>query len=127
VLPAASFAWLLTPFASGVVIGASTRARAAVARHLALCLAVGWAGVAGFVWGSTVLDAPVGVLAFALGGPLAGLSFWGASSRGGEGGDPPEDPPPPDTSEWDWEAFDRALRDYERDRLTPAGGPRARA
>ena len=120
--PAATFAWLLTPFASGMLVGASARARAAVATHLALCLAVGWAGVAAFVWGSTALGAPAGVAAFLLGGPLAGLSFWSNSSADGGGGDPPEEPSavPP---EWDWEAFGRALRDYERDR-SPAAGDR---
>jgi hypothetical protein len=123
VAPAATLAWLATPFAVGMLVGASTRARGAVARHLPVCLAVGWAGVAALMWGATALDAPAGVIAFMLGGPLAGLSFWGVSSDGGEGGDPPEDPAPV-APEWDWEAFDRGLREYERERLTPAGGHR---
>ena len=125
-LRAATFAWLLTPFASGMLVGFSSRARAVVAGHLAVCLTVGWAGVAAFVWGSTALDVRAGVLAFLLGGPLAGLSFWTSASHESEGGDPPEEPEPI-PPEWDWEAFGRALRDYERDRLTPAGGSRPRA
>ena len=123
--PAASLAWLLTPFAAGMLVGGSTRARAAVAGHLAVCLAVGWAGVAALVWGSTALDTPAGVIAFVLGGPLAGLSFWGTSSQGEEGGDPPEEPEPV-APEWDWDAFSRALREYERERLTVDGGRRPR-
>jgi hypothetical protein len=112
VLPAATFAWLLTPFASGMLVGRSERARAAVARHLGVCLAVGWAGVAAFVWGATALDEPAGSLAFLAGGPLGGLSFWSRSPGSDE---PPEDPAPP-PPEWDWEQFSRELREYDRER-----------
>jgi len=120
-LSAPALGWLLTPFLSGLVVQRSARARAAVARHLAGCLFAGWLGVAALVWGATALGQPAGVVAFVLGGPLAGLSFWTSAPEdggddGGGGGGPPGgwEPGPPG---WDWERFARDLEDYERERL----------
>ena len=113
---AATLAWLLTPFVSGGLLARSDRARDAIGRHLPLCLTAGWLGLAGLVWGATALDTGAGLAAFVAGGPLGGLSIW---SRNSGGDDPPEEPVPP---QWDWDRFERDLRDYESDRLV---GPRS--
>ena len=113
---AAALAWLLTPLVSGGFLARSGRARDAIGRHLPLCLAAGWLGLAAFVWGATALDTAAGLSAFLLGGPLGGLSIW-SRNRGGD--DPPEEPVPP---QWDWDRFERDLRDYETTRLA---GPRS--
>src|SRR5215208_5299207 len=110
---AASLAWLLTPFVAGMLIARSSRALDLVARRLGVCLGIGWAGVALLVWGATALGSAWGMTAFLVGGPAAGLAFWG---RRGEG--PPRQPDGggPD---WDWERFERDLRDYTADRERP--------
>ena len=118
---AAPLLWLLTPFVAGALIAPSSRALDLVARRLGVCLAIGWAGVALLVWGATALGSAWGMTAFLVGGPAAGLAFWG---RRGEW--PPREPDErgPD---WDWERFQRDLQKYttERDRpAVPAGhGP----
>src|SRR4051794_40426791 len=99
-----------------MLVGRSARARAAVGRHLPVCLAVGWVGVAAFVWGATALEETGGAAAFLIGGPLGGLSFWSRSHGGGE---PPREPAP-GPPEWDWERFSHQLPEYERSRSTPA-------
>jgi hypothetical protein len=126
--PAATFAWLATPFISGALIGRSKRARGMVGGHLILCLCAGWIGVAMMMWGATALTTTAGVVAFALGGPLAGLSFWvyddpgGGGDDGGPGDDPPDDPLPPGPS-WDWNGFERDLARYmESLKVRPPGG-----
>jgi hypothetical protein len=115
-----AYAWLCTPFACGALIARSARARDLISARLPLALTLGWAGVAALIWGVTALDTPVGVVAFAVGGPLAGLSFW-LYDDGGEGGDggggqgPPDEPPEdlgPSGLEWDWAAFERELEAY---------------
>ena len=114
-----AYAWLCTPFACGALIARSPWARGLISAKLPLALGLGWAGVAGLIWGVTALDTPVGVVAFAIGGPLAGLSFWlyddggdgGDGGGGGGPGDPPRDPGPPGL-EWDWAAFERDLEAY---------------
>lgn len=114
----AALAWLFTPFLSGTLVARSRWARAAVARHLWLCLTAGWLGVAALLWGAMSLDTHAGVIAFVAGGPLAGLSFW-ARSDGDDGDDDGDDPPPdpePTPPEWDWARFERDLRAYTRDR-----------
>jgi hypothetical protein len=114
---AAALAWLLTPFLSGAFLARSDRARDAIGRHLPLCLTAGWLGLAALVWGATALDTGAGLSAFLVGGPLGGLSIWSRSPGGGD--EPPEEPVPP---QWDWDRFERDLRDYETDRLV---GPRS--
>lgn len=111
---AASLAWLLSPFFAGALIGRSTRALDLVSRRLGVCLAVGWTGVALLVWGATALGGLLGTLAFIVGGPAAGLAFWG---RRGEG--PPREPDVRGPDEWDWERFARDLRSYT-DKAPPA-------
>jgi len=111
---AGALVWLLTPFIAGGLIGRSTRALDLVARRLGVCLGVGWVGVALLVWGATALGGLWGTMAFLVGGPAAGLAFWGRRDEGprpepGEGG--------PD--EWDWERFERDLRRYTADRHAP--------
>jgi hypothetical protein len=104
---AASLTWLLSPFVAGMLIGRSTRALDLVARRLRVCLGIGWAGVVLLVWGATALGGLLGTLAFVIGGPAAGLAFWG---RRGEG--PPREPDEGAPDEWDWERFERDLRGY---------------
>src|SRR3954471_19871362 len=93
--PAVAFAWLATPFISGAVIARWKRARYAIGGHLVLSLSVGWLGVALMMWGATALATTAGLVAFVLGGPLAGLSFWVYDGPdddcGGGGGGGPAD------------------------------------
>jgi hypothetical protein len=122
---ALTFAWLTTPFFSGALIGRSPRAREVIAGHLPLSLTLGWTGVVMLIWGATALTSPAGLAAFALGGPLAGLSFWtyddsGGSDDGGGGTEPPDDPLLPGP-EWDWAEFARELERYSAG-LTPREG-----
>ena len=96
----------------------SERARAAIARHLDLCLTAGWLGLAGLVWGATSLDTGAGMAAFLVGGPLGGLSIWSRAPGGDDGpGDDRPDDPEPVPPQWDWERFERELGEYEGDRL----------
>jgi hypothetical protein len=111
---AAALAWLFTPFVAGALIGRSTRALDLVSRRLGVCLGIGWVGVALLVWGATALGEPWGATAFVIGGPAAGLAFWG---RRGDG--PPQSPEEGGPDEWDWERFERDLRDYTADRPRP--------
>jgi len=117
--PVAAFAWLLTPFLGAALVACVYPLRTAVGSHLRRCLATGWLGLTGLVWGATSLDTAAGELVFLVGGPLGGLSVWSRSS----GGDGPGDGPPPDDDgdppEWDWERFERDLLDYEARRALP--------
>ena len=111
---AAAFVWLLTPFVSGTLVARFDRLRGMVARHLRLCLSAGWLGLAGLSWGATVLDTGAGQVVFLIGGPLGGFGVWSRCSDDDHG--PGDDPPPDDDGgppEWDWERFERDLRDYE--------------
>jgi hypothetical protein len=104
--------WLLSPFATGVLLGSSRRARTVAGRHYPLLATLGAGGVALVVLGAFVLGRPLSVIALALGGPMSGLGFWvrredrGDDGPGGGGDDP--DPPPPGG---DWE---RIVREIER-------------
>jgi hypothetical protein len=111
---AAALAWLLSPFVAGMLIGRSTAALDLVERRLRVCLGIGWAGVALLMWGATALGGLWGTLAFVVGGPAAGLAFWG---RRGEG--PPREPDGRGPAEWDWERFARDLQSYT-DNARPA-------
>jgi hypothetical protein len=108
----AAFAWLLTPLGSAALVAHSQPLRAAVGRHLRLCLAAGWLGLVGLAWGATSLETAPGEVMFLVGGPLGGLSVWSRSSGddGPGGDDPPDDDGDP--PEWDWERFERDLSDY---------------
>jgi hypothetical protein len=108
-------AWVLAaPFAAGAVIARSPRLRHRLARVYPLALATGWLGLALLAAGAHVLDGPVGAVALAAGGPLAGLSFWSREIEDEEdGGEPgPADDPPPSGDDADWDAFERGFRDY---------------
>jgi hypothetical protein len=108
-------AWVLAaPFAAGALIARSPRLRRRLARVYPLALAAGWLGLALLAAGAHALDGPVGAVALAAGGPLAGLSFWSRQVDDGEDGaepDPADDPPPPGDGA-DWDAFERGFRDY---------------
>jgi hypothetical protein len=104
--------WLLSPFATGALLGSSPRARSLAARHFPLLVLLGLSGIALVVLGAFVLPRPDSLIALAVGGPLSGLSFWARRSDGGDDGpgdddDDPEQPPPGG----DWE---RIVREFER-------------
>jgi hypothetical protein len=105
--------WLLSPFATGALLGSSPRARRLAGRHYPALLALGIAGLALVVLGAFVLPNPVSLFALALGGPLSGLSFWARRTDGeddGPGSDDDDDPePPPPGGEWE-----RIVRELER-------------
>jgi hypothetical protein len=99
-VPTLLVAWVLAaPFAAGALIARSPRLRRRLARVYPLALTTGWLGLALLAAGAHALDGPVGAVALAAGGPLAGLSFWSRD----------------DTN---WDAFERGFRDYV------AGAPR---
>jgi len=104
--------WLLSPFATGALLGSSPRARRLAARYYPVLISLGVSGLGLVVLGAFVLPRPLSLVALGLGGPLSGLSFWGHRSDGGDDGpgnddDDPEPPPPGG----DWE---RIVRDFER-------------
>jgi hypothetical protein len=104
--------WLLSPFATGVMVGSSPRARRLAGRHYPLLVTLGVSGLALVVLGAFVLPRPGSLVALGLGGPLSGLSFWVRRTDGGDDGpgdddDVPEPPPPGG----DWE---RIVREFER-------------
>jgi hypothetical protein len=104
--------WLLSPFATGALLGSSARARRLAARCYPLLVLLGLSGIALVVLGAFVLPRPDALMALALGGPLSGLAFWARGSDsdddgpGGEDDDP--EPPPPGG---DWELI---VREFER-------------
>jgi hypothetical protein len=105
--------WLLSPFATGALLGSSPRARRLAGRHYPALLALGIGGLALVVLGAFVLPKPVSLFALALGGPLSGLSFWARRTDGeddGPGSDDDDDPEPPPPG-GDWE---RIVRELER-------------
>jgi hypothetical protein len=105
--------WLLTPFATGALLGASPGARRLAARHYPALLGLGIGGLALVALGAFVLPQPVSLVALGLGGPLSGLSFWTRRSGGeddGPGGDDDDEPgPPPPGGDWD-----QIVREFER-------------
>jgi hypothetical protein len=104
--------WLLSPFATAVLLGSSKCARRLASRYYPGLLSLGFGGVALVVLGAFVLPRPLSLVALGLGGPLSGLSFWAKRSDGDDDGPGPddEDPesPPPGG---DWE---RIVRELER-------------
>src|SRR4051794_20775898 len=98
--------WLMTPFATGILIGNSAGLRRLAGRFWAPCLLLGWGGVAMLVAAAFVLHGQLATIALVAGGPLAGLSFWLPRRSDGDDGSGPEadepGPPPPDG---DWERF----------------------
>jgi hypothetical protein len=104
--------WLLSPFATGALLGSSPRARRLAGRYYPVLVTLGLSGLALVVLGAFVLPRPDSLIALGLGGPLSGLSFWarreGGDDDGPGGGDDDPEPPPPGG---DWE---RIVRDFER-------------
>jgi hypothetical protein len=105
--------WLLSPFATGVLLGSSPRARRLAARRYPVLVSLGASGIGLVVLGAFVLPQPVALIALAVGGPLSGLSFWSRRVDGeddGPGGDDGDDPePPPPGGGWD-----DIVREFER-------------
>jgi hypothetical protein len=104
--------WLLSPFATGALLGSSARARRLAGRYYPALVSLGVSGLGLVVLGAFVLPRPLSFVALGLGGPLSGLSFWGRRTDGGDDGpgdddDDPEPPPPGG----DWE---RIVREFER-------------
>jgi len=121
--------WLLTPFATGALLGSSARARRFAGRHYAGLVVFGLGGIALVVLGAFVLARPLSFVALGLGGPLSGLSFW-VRREEGDDDDPgwgDDDDPEPSPPGGDWERIvEQFERHVERVRpLAPAGGPRS--
>jgi hypothetical protein len=110
---APSLLCLVSPFATGALLGTWPRARRLAARHYPLLIAFGAGGLGLVVLGAFVLPRPASLVALALGGPLSGLSFWARRTDGdddGPGGDDDDEPdPPPPGDDWD-----RIVREIER-------------
>jgi hypothetical protein len=110
---APSLLCLVSPFATGALLGSWPRARRLAARHYPLLVLFGVTGLALVVLGAFVLARPLSLVALSVGGPLSGLSFWARRSDGdddGPGRDDDDDPEPPPPSD-DWE---RIVREFER-------------
>jgi hypothetical protein len=104
--------WLLSPFATGALLGSWPRARRLAGRHYAALVLLGLSGLALVVLGTFVLPRPGSLVALAIGGPLSGLSFW--ARRGDDeddGPEPDDDDPEPPSPGGDWE---RIVRELER-------------
>ena len=104
--------WLLTPFATGALLGSSARARRLAGRYYPALISLGMGGVGLVVLGAFLLPRPLSFVALGIGGPLSGLSFWGRRTDGGDDGpgDDDDDPGPPPPGD-DWE---RIVREFER-------------
>jgi len=117
--------WLLTPFATGALLGSSPRARRFAGRHYSGLVLVGVGGIALVVLGAFVLGRPLSFVALGLGGPLSGLSFWVRRDEGGDDGpgwDDDDPGPPPPGGDWQ-RIVDQFERHVERvGPLPPAGG-----
>ncbi|HEX6458732.1 MAG TPA: hypothetical protein VF032_07435 [Thermoleophilaceae bacterium] len=112
-LLALSSIWLLSPFATGALLGSSPRARGLAARHFPLLVLLGLSGIALVVLGAFVLPRPDSLIALGVGGPLSGFSFWARGSEGGDddfGNDDDGNPEPPPPG-GDWE---RIVHEFER-------------
>jgi hypothetical protein len=120
--------WLLTPFATGALLGASPRARRLAARYYWALLALGLCGVGLVIAGAFVLPRPQSLVALAVGGPLSGFSFWVPRADGDDDGghDPTDDPgPPPPDGDWERivQEFERHTERYSaRPARAPSGG-----
>ena len=104
--------WLLTPFATGALLGSSARARRLAGRYYPALISLGMGGVGLVVLGAFLLPRPLSFVALGIGGPLSGLSFWGRRTDGGDDGpgDDDDDPgPPPPGNDWE-----RIVREFER-------------
>ena len=104
--------WLLSPFATGALLGSSARARRLAARFYPLLVLLGLSGIALVLLGAFVLPRPDALIALAFGGPLSGLAFWGRrtdSDDDGPGGEDDDPEPPPPGGDWE-----RIVRDLER-------------
>jgi hypothetical protein len=118
--------WLLSPFATGALLGSWPRARRLAARNYPALVMLGLAGLALVVLGAFVLPQPISLAALAVGGPLSGLSFW-ARRADSDDDDPPgedDDPePPPPGDDWERivEQLERHMKRHERPD-TPRGG-----
>jgi hypothetical protein len=125
----ALISWTMaSPFAAGLALGRSARARQAIGRWYAPALVVGWCGLLSMAAGVMLLHGAPAALAVLVGGPVAGLSLWSRRTEddegedddgGGGSGPPPDERPPGDGDGTDWDAFERAFRDYAARR--PAG------
>lgn len=104
--------WLLSPFATGALLGSSPRARTLAGRYYPALVVLGIGGLALVVLGAFVLPRPVSLIALGVGGPLSGLSLWVRRTDGGDDGrgDDGDEPEPPSPG-GDWE---RIVREFER-------------
>lgn len=105
---------LLSPFAVGCAIAASSRAKSFIGRHYVGCITAGWTAVALTIPAAVALEGGRRVAALACLCPLMALSFWrradGPDDDGGGGSDP--DPTLPKPPEIDWDRFMRDLDEY---------------
>jgi hypothetical protein len=117
--------WLLSPFATGALLGSSATARRLACRYYTTLLALGMSGLVLVVLGAFVLTRPLALVALGLGGPLSGCAFWvrreGGDDDDSDGEDEDPEPPPPGG---DWERiveqFERHVRGH-RGPIAPAG------
>jgi hypothetical protein len=119
--------WVLAaPFLAGSLIARSPSARRSVARVYALALAAGWLGLGLLAAGAHLLDGPAAAAALAVGGPLAGLSFWSRQVDDDGGDDRPteDDDPPLPGDGLDWDSFESEFREYARQALGAQGSLR---
>jgi hypothetical protein len=112
--------WLLSPFATGALLGCSRRARRLAGRYYPALITLGVTGLLLVVLGAFVLPRTLSLVALGLGGPLSGLSFWARRTDGGDDGpgDDDNDPEPPPPG-GDWELI---VREFER-HVERYGGP----
>jgi hypothetical protein len=107
--------WVLAaPFLAGALIARSPSARRSFARVYPVALAAGWLGLGLLAAGAHLLDGLPAAAALAVGGPLAGLSFWSRQVDDDGGDDRPgeDDDPPLPGDGIDWVSFERELRHY---------------
>jgi hypothetical protein len=113
-------AWVvLTPYLTGYLVGAAPRVNRVVARHIVFASALGWTAAGALVAGVFLLGGSIATVVTLAAAPVVGLAFWLPARGGGGGGDDaadePDDEPSPG-ARIDWDEFERARRDWQRER-----------
>ena len=115
---AATIAWITcAPYGTGLLVGHWRPLNRAVTRFVLVTGLLGWSALLVVVVGVLFKQDHGGVVAALIAAPFVGFAFW--LPKRGDGPDddapePPRDPPPPG-DRIDWDEFERARRDWERE------------
>ena len=115
---AATIAWITcAPYGTGLLVGHWRPLNRAVARFVTVTALLGWSALLVVVVGVLFKHDDGGMLAAVIAAPFVGLAFWLPKRSDGPDDDPPHAPdePPPSGDRIDWDEFERARREWERE------------